>query len=204
MRCLFHRPFREGPDGTLALPRPRSCREQRREGAGWAGGAGMGQGNIHIVCLSLGICSLGNSKVQSREAYHTQVIYSSSFTGNPMISSTTSQLFSHSSLPACDALGGGKGGSIPTAPQLPRSHQPHQLQPRGSTARTAGISPNCSHVGATAPAATQSPKCFQAGEAPAAAWRHSHRGMGASVSPAACASTPQMSRREHYSLQLPN
>lgn len=42
-------------------------RGQSGEGAGWAGRARIGQQNIHTMYLSLRICSLGNSKVQSEE-----------------------------------------------------------------------------------------------------------------------------------------
>lgn len=109
---------------------------------------------------------------------HTQVIYSCDLLRNPMISSTTSQLFGHYSLPTCDALAG-KGGQHP--------HHSHavtnitSLSSEGAQPEPQHIT-DISHVGATAPAATRSPNCFQAGKAPAAAWRHSRQGMGASVS----------------------
>ena len=125
-------------------------------------------------------------KAKRQMCLHILVIYSSGLIGNSMISSTISQLFSQYLLPTCDALAGKRGGAASPPP-----HSCHAVTnlagsgPEGAQPEPqcfAGISPNCSHVGATAPAATRSPKYFQAGEAPAAAWRHSHRGMGASVS----------------------
>lgn len=52
-------------------------------------------------------------KAKRQMCLHTQVIYSSGLIGNPMISSTISQLFSHYSLPTCDALAGREAASPP-------------------------------------------------------------------------------------------
>lgn len=117
------------------------------------------------------------SKAKRQRCLHAQVMHSRGLTGNPMVSSTTSQLLSGHSLPTWGALAASPSPhSCHTVTNLP------WCSPRGAPRCFPGFSSACSHVGARAPASTQSIKCFQAGEAPAAAWRHSHWGMGASVS----------------------
>jgi len=145
-------------------------------------------------------------KAERQMCLHTQIIYSSSLIGNPMISGTISQLFSRYSLPTGDALAG-KGGQHPhhpTAAKQSSTSPAPALREHSQNHSASQASPRIAPM--WVPWLQQPPRALSASrlEKPRLLLGVTHTGEWEQCLPAASASTPQMSQREHYSLQLPN